>query len=116
VCSARFTTYEVVESVPVTVTKRDGRKEVYDRAKLQRGIELACAKRPVTQEQIERLVDEIELELFHGQTREVKSSRLGDMVLQRLEQLDKVARLRFASVFKDFETPGAFIDELKLFG
>jgi len=85
----------VVESVPVTVTKRDGRKEVYDRAKLQRGIEL---------------------ELFHGQTREVKSSRLGDMVLQRLEQLDKVARLRFASVFKDFETPGAFIDELKLFG
>ncbi|HNZ39354.1 MAG TPA: ATP cone domain-containing protein, partial [Candidatus Latescibacteria bacterium] len=69
VCSARFTTYEVVESVPVTVTKRDGRKEVYDRAKLQRGIELACAKRPVTQEQIERLVDEIELELFHGQTR-----------------------------------------------
>jgi len=112
-CSARFTTYETVESAPITVIKRDGRHEPYERAKLLRGIGLACAKRPVTQEQIERLVDDIEMELFARRDREVASSRLGEMVLARLEQLDKVAYIRFASVYKDFKTTSAFLDEVK---
>lgn len=112
-CGARFTTYETVESAPVVVIKRDGRHEAYDRTKLMRGIELACAKRPVTLEQIERLVDDIEMEMFAGREREVPSSRIGEMVLARLEQLDKVAYIRFASVYRDFKTTNAFLDEVK---
>jgi transcriptional repressor NrdR len=76
-------------------------------------VELACAKRAITSDQIERLIDDIEVELFNGQERDVPSSRLGEMVLLRLDQLDKVARVRFASVFRDFKTPSAFMDEVK---
>jgi transcriptional repressor NrdR len=112
-CTARFTTYEAIESVPITVCKRDGKREAYDRAKIVHGVELACAKRAITSDQIERLIDDIEVELFNGQERDVPSSRLGEMVLLRLDQLDKVARVRFASVFRDFKTPSAFVDEVK---
>ncbi len=112
-CGDRFTTYEAVESASVTVVKHDARREQYERDKILRGVRLACKKRPVTGEQIERLVDDVEMELFARQDGEVDSSEIGTMVLTRLEQLDKVAYIRFASVYKDFKTTGAFIDELK---
>jgi len=111
-CGGRFTTYETIESAPITVVKRDGRREAYDRAKLARGINLACAKRPIPQDQIERTVDDIEMDIFARREREVSSSAIGEMVLVRLGQLDKVAYIRFASVYKDFKTTAAFLDEV----
>ena len=112
-CGSRFTTYETVESVPITILKRDGRQEPYDRKKLLRGIVLACKKRPVPEDQIERLVDDIEEDVFALHQREIESSAVGNMVLARREELDKVAYIRFASVYKDFTTADEFLDEVK---
>ena len=112
-CKERFTTYETAEVRPIAIVKRSGETELYSRNKLARGLTLACAKRPVSKEQIERLVDDIEVEVFSNPEREIESSKVGEMVLSRLEPLDKVAYVRFASVYKDFQTTTAFIDELK---
>jgi transcriptional repressor NrdR len=112
-CSARFTTYETVEERPVSVVKRNGERVPYDRVKLARGITLACTKRPVEASEIERVVDEVEMEIISQQEREFETAEIGKMVLARLEPLDKVAYIRFASVYKDFKTTGAFLDELK---
>lgn len=112
-CGQRFTTYETVETAPITVIKRDGEREPYERDKILRGVRLAVKKRPVAPDQVDRLVDDIEMELFNGQTREITSAEVGEMVLERLEQVDEVAYMRFASVYKDFKTTGAFLDELK---
>ncbi len=112
-CSARYTTYETAEVPPITIVKRDGDAEAYNREKLARGITLACAKRPVSKEQIERTVDEIEVEMFSSPEREIQSSKVGEMVLSRLEPLDKVAYIRFASVYKDFRNTTEFLEELK---
>lgn len=112
-CGQRFTTYETVEATPITVVKRDGQMQPYSRDKILRGVRLAVKKRPVRSDQVDRLVDDIEMELFGHQSREVPSSEIGKMVLERLEQVDKVAYMRFASVYKDFKTTGAFLDELK---
>jgi transcriptional repressor NrdR len=112
-CGERFTTYETVEAPLVTITKRDGATESYSREKVLRGVRYATKKRPVTEEQLELLVDDIEMDIFARREHEIESAEIGGMVLVRLEQLDKVAYIRFASVYKDFKTTGAFLDELE---
>ena len=108
-CGRRFTTYERLGESPLTVTKTDGSTEVYNRHKLFRGIVTACAKRPITSDQINALIDDIESELRSCNTNQIASKRLGDMALGRLASLDDVAYIRFASVYKDFKS----IDEFK---
>ena len=112
-CEARFTTYETVEEVPLTVIKNDERREPYDRGKLLRSMRLACAKRPVTEECIDAVADEIELELFANQNHEASSRQIGEMVMSRLATMDDVAYIRFASVYKNFRKPQAFLDEVR---
>ena len=108
VCGARFTTYEHVEKRPLRVLKHDGRTEEFDRAKLSRSITIACAKRPVTQDDIDALVDAIEDDVT-GQVRsEVPASRIGEMVMERIAPLDRVAYIRFASVYRNFQDIGEF--------
>jgi transcriptional repressor NrdR len=112
-CGYRYTTYEYIERTPLTVTKRDGRGEPYNRNKLITGIALACAKRPITRDQIEKIVDEIETELADQYKSEVESKELGEMVLARLAGIDQVAYVRFASVYRAFENVEQFISEIR---
>ncbi|MDO4891595.1 MAG: transcriptional regulator NrdR [Coriobacteriaceae bacterium] len=108
-CGRRFTTYERLGESPLTVTKSDGSSEVYNRHKLFRGMLTACAKRPITSDQINALIDDIESELRASNTNQISSKRLGDMALERLAGVDDVAYIRFASVYKDFKS----IEEFK---
>ncbi len=112
-CQQRFTTYERREEMPLMVVKRDGTAEPFDRAKLLRGLIVATAKRNVAIEQLEALIDDIEGELHNAFRYEVSSRQLGDMVLARLKDLDKVAYVRFASVYKSFQDLDEFTSELK---
>lgn len=102
-CGRRFTTYERAEENPLIVVKSDGSSEAYDRQKLMRGLLIACAKRPITPEQISSLIDGIETDLRNRNEIEIKSKDLGAMVMERLLKLDDVAYVRFASVYKDFQ-------------
>lgn len=111
-CQHRFTTYEYVERVPLMIIKSDGRREAYDREKLIRGIALACNKRPVSQETIEKLVSEIEEELADEYKLEVESKELGERVLNKLINIDEVAYVRFASVYRRFQSIEEFALEL----
>ncbi len=107
-CRARFTTYEHIEERPLHVLKHDGRTEEFDRSKLFRSLSIACAKRPVTQDDIDALVDSIE-DALTGQLRsEVPASRIGELVMERLAPLDRVAYIRFASVYRNFQDIGEF--------
>lgn len=101
-CEKRFTTYERVETVPLTVVKKDERRETFDREKLKRGIWRASGKTKITADQIDQIVDEVERELIGGDTTEVASKKIGELVAKRLKKLDKLAYIRFASVFKQF--------------
>ena len=112
-CGKRFTTYERVDMIPITVIKRDGTREIFDKAKLQNGIMKSCNKRPVTAQQIQKLVDDIENTLAGSGEREVESKQLGNMVIERLKDLDEVAYVRFASVYRQFKDIKSFIDELE---
>ncbi len=112
-CGFRFTTYEYVERVPVTVIKRDGSREPYDRNKLLEGIVTACRKRPISREQLEGVVDKIENTLADDYKVEVTSAELGEMVLTHLLRLDQVSYVRFASVYRKFEDINEFSKELK---
>lgn len=112
-CGKRFTTYERVDMIPITVIKRDGTREIFDKAKLQNGIMKSCNKRPVTAQQIQKLVDDIENTLAGSGEREVESKDLGNMVIERLKDLDEVAYVRFASVYRQFKDINSFIDELE---
>lgn len=112
-CGRRFTTYEYVEQAPLVVIKRSGGNEPYDRGKLLAGVMLACRKRPLSREQIERLVDSVESKLGEQNRLEVSSVELGGMVLTELRKLDPVAYVRFASVYRQFDTPEKFVEELK---
>ncbi len=103
VCGRRYTSYEKVEEMTVLVVKKDQRREPFDRMKIQRGIMTACEKRPISLAQVESVVDEIELEVYDRENKEITSSELGDMVIERLEKLDRVAFVRFASVYRQFE-------------
>lgn len=112
-CSERFTTYERREEMPLMVLKRDGTTEPFDRAKLMRGLIVATARRDVPPERLEGLIDAVESDLHNTFRYEVDSQQLGDMVLRRLRDLDKVAYVRFASVYKSFQDLDEFTAELK---
>ena len=112
-CGKRFTTYERIDMIPVTVIKRDGTREIFDKNKLLGGILKSCNKRPVTAKQIETLVDDIENTLTGSGEREVHSKDIGNMVMERLKELDEVAYVRFASVYRQFKDINTLIDELE---
>ncbi len=112
-CGKRFTTYERTENIDLKVVKKDGKKEDFDREKIKKGIKKACEKRPVEEEQMERAIDDIELRLLNRQSTEISSSDIGRMVLTRLKRLDKVAYIRFASVFLEFESVEEFKKEIE---
>ena len=116
-CQKRFTTYEIIERMPLVVIKRDGSRESFDKVKIINGVIRACEKRPVTMTQIENLANEIELELRGRLESEVKSEAIGEMVMARLKDLDEVAYVRFASVYRSFKDINTFMEELtKLLG
>lgn len=112
-CEKRFTTYERVESVPITVIKKDERRETFDREKLRRGIWRASGKTTIKANDIDRIVDEVERELIGGESTEVSSKKIGELVAKRLKKLDKVAYIRFASVFRRFVDVEDFEREVK---
>ncbi|MEG0071648.1 MAG: transcriptional regulator NrdR [Raoultibacter sp.] len=112
-CGRRFTTYERLGDNPLVVIKSDGSSEAYNREKLYRGLLIACAKRPITPEQIAALIDGIEAQLRNSFTTEINSKELGTLALDRLAKLDDVAYIRFASVYKDFQNVGEFTEALK---
>lgn len=111
-CGRRFTTYEVVETVPVIVIKRDKSRQVFDRNKLLGGMLRACEKRPVPVRTLELAIDDIELTLQNSNEREVPSSRIGELALSKLRDIDEIAYVRFASVYRDFKDIQSFMDEL----
>ena len=111
-CQKRFTTYEVIERMPLMVIKRDGSRESFDRVKIINGVVRACEKRPVTMAQIEGVADEIEQELRGRLESEVKTEKIGEMVMLRLKNLDEVAYVRFASVYRSFKDINTFMEEL----
>ena len=112
-CGKRFTTYEKVETIPLIVIKKDNNRETYDRSKIEGGLIRACHKRPVSAQQIAQLADEIENEIFQMAEKEVSSQVIGELLMNRLKDLDAVAYVRFASVYREFKDVNTFMDELK---
>ena len=112
-CHKRFTTYEKVETIPLIVIKKDQNREQFDRSKIEAGVLRACHKRPVSAEQIHRLVDDVETEVFNLEEREIPSSVIGEIVMDKLKDLEAVAYVRFASVYREFKDVNTFMDELK---
>jgi transcriptional repressor NrdR len=112
-CSRRFTSYERIEEIPYLVIKRDGRREAFDRAKLMAGLHRACEKRPVSAKDLATLADDVEQMVQDSGDREVETKVIGEMVVDRLKVLDKVAYVRFASVYRRFEDVQEFVAELK---
>ena len=111
-CGKRFTTYEIIESVPIVVVKKDKSREVFDRDKLFNGMMRACEKRPVSVDVIEKAIDEIEAELQNSLDREVTSVKIGEYVMDKLKDIDEVAYVRFASVYRQFKDINTFMEEL----
>ena len=112
-CGKRFTTYEKVETIPLIVIKKDQNREQFDRSKIEAGVLRSCHKRPVSAEQIHRLVDDVETEVFNLEEREIPSSVIGEIVMDKLKDLEAVAYVRFASVYREFKDVNTFMDELK---
>ncbi len=112
-CGKRFTTYEKIETIPLIIIKKDNNRETYDRAKIEAGVLRACHKRPVSAQQITTLVDEVENEIFNREEREIPSGTIGELVMNKLKDLDAVAYVRFASVYREFKDVNTFMDELK---
>lgn len=112
-CGKRFTTFEVYETIPVMVVKKDGSREPFDREKLRKGMVKACEKRPVTMLQIEEVVNDIEKDIYNSLAQEVTSLKIGEEVMKNLKKLDEVAYIRFASVYKQFTDIDNFIELLK---
>ncbi|MDR2864959.1 MAG: transcriptional regulator NrdR [Spirochaetaceae bacterium] len=115
-CGARFTSYERIEEKPFMVIKRDGRREPFDRRKIELGLDRAIQKRPVSQMAIERLVNEVEDQVVSGVERECPAQLIGEMILQKLGELDKVAYIRFASVCRHYESLDEFVKEIRKLG
>lgn len=113
ICTKRFTTYERIEEIPLMVVKKDGRREPFDRSKIVIGILKACEKRPIGIEQIESMVDRIEKSINSSMEKEVSSEAIGSMVMEELRNLDEVAYVRFASVYRSFKDIDEFMDVLK---
>ncbi len=112
-CGKRFTTYEKIDTIPLIIIKKDDNREAYDRAKVEAGILRACHKRPVSANQINHLVEEVETEIFNREERELSSQAVGELVMNKLKDLDAVAYVRFASVYREFKDINTFMDELK---
>ncbi|MCI9525628.1 MAG: transcriptional repressor NrdR [Lachnospiraceae bacterium] len=112
-CGKRFTTYEKVETIPLIVIKKDDNREQYDRSKVEAGILRACHKRPVSAGQISQLVNMVEVDIFNREEKEISSSEIGEIVMNRLQELDPVAYVRFASVYREFKDVNTFMDEIK---
>ena len=112
-CGKRFTTYEKVETIPLIVIKKDNNREPYDRSKIEGGILRACHKRPVSVNQIKHTVDEIEAEIFDREEKEISSREIGELVMEKVHDLDPVAYVRFASVYREFKDVETFMDELE---
>lgn len=114
-CGKRFTTYEIIESVPIVVVKRDKSREVFDRTKLLKGMIRACANRPVGVEVLDRAIDQIEFSLQNTLDREVSSTKIGELTMEKLLEIDEVAYVRFVSVYREFDSINSFREELDKF-
>ena len=114
-CGKRFTTYEKVETIPLVVIKKDNNRAQYDRAKIEAGVLRACHKRPISINKINELIDEVEVEIFNMEEKEIPSTLIGEIVMRKLKDLEAVAYVRFASVYREFKDVSAFMDELKTF-
>ena len=112
-CSKRFTTYEKVEAIPLVVIKKDQNRESYDRSKIEAGVLRACHKRPISVDEINKLVDEVETEIFNREEKEISSTIIGEIVMNKIKDLDSVAYVRFASVYREFKDVNTFMSELK---
>ena len=112
-CDKRFTTYEKVETIPLIIIKKDNNRETYDRMKIEAGVLRACHKRPVSANQITQLIEEVETRIFNMEEKELPSKEIGELVMSKLKDLDTVAYVRFASVYRDFKDVNTFMDELK---
>ena len=112
-CKKRFTTYEKLETIPLMVIKKDRTREVYERSKIEDGVIRSCHKRPVSIEQINLMIDEIENQVFNMEAKEVETSAIGELVMEKLKNLDEVAYVRFASVYREFKDVNTFMDEIK---
>ncbi|NMA49853.1 MAG: transcriptional repressor NrdR [Tissierellia bacterium] len=112
-CAKRFTTYEKIEEIPTIIVKRDGNREVYDRNKLMNVIIKSCEKRPVSMTTIEDMVDDIEKTIFNSMKNEITSIEIGELVMEKLKDVDEVAYVRFASVYRQFKDVNSFMQELK---
>ena len=112
-CDKRFTTYEKVETIPLIVIKKDNNREAYNRKKIEAGILRACHKRPISAEAINEVVDDVEKEIYELEEREIMSSVIGELIMNKLKDLDPVAYVRFASVYREFKDVNTFMDELK---
>ena len=112
-CGKRFTTYEKVETIPLIVIKKDNNREQYDRSKIEAGVLRACHKRPISAQQINDLIDAVEVEIFSLEDKEIPSSVIGEIVMNKLKDLEAVAYVRFASVYREFKDVNTFMDELK---
>ena len=111
-CGKRFTTYEKLETMPLMVIKKDRSRETYDRSKIESGIIHSCHKRPVSTQQINARIDEIENQIFNMEEKEVETTVIGELVMRKLKQLDEVAYVRFASVYREFKDVKTFMEEL----
>ena len=112
-CKKRFTTYEIIETTPIMVVKKDNSREVFDREKIKRGIIKSCEKRPVSIEQIESIISYIENEINKDYISEINTDKIGEMVMDKLKDIDEVSYVRFASVYRQFKDINTFVSELK---
>lgn len=112
-CNRRFTTYEKVETIPMVVIKKDNNREPYDRSKIEAGVFRSCHKRPISVDQITSLIDEVETQIFNREDKEVPSHVIGEILMNKLKDLDPVAYVRFASVYREFKDVGTFMEEIK---
>lgn len=113
VCGKRFTTYEKVETIPLIIIKKDESREQYERSKIEAGILRACYKRPVSADEIQKTINEIETAVFNREEKEIPSSVVGEIVMEKLKNLDEVAYVRFASVYREFKDVNTFMDEIR---
>lgn len=112
-CDKRFTTYEKVETIPLIIIKKDNNREAYDRSKVEAGVLRACHKRPISAAQISDLVDSVEVDISSREEKEIASSVIGELIMDKLKDLDAVAYVRFSSVYREFKDVNTFMDELK---
>ena len=112
-CGQRFTTYVKIETIPLIIIKKDNNREQYDRSKIEAGVLRACYKRPVSAEEIQKTIDAVETEIFKREEKEISSTVIGEIVMEKLKELDAVAYVRFASVYREFKDVNTFMAELK---